>query len=164
MALHTFQITNTSPYSPEQMFAIAADIERYPEFIKLIRAVRVSERGRDEHGRETFRGEIDIVYDKLNIHQTFASHVTLDLAGLTIHSVSNQKPMKHLDSRWQFRPLPEGGSAIEYDVKYEMSNKVLQFVVNKSFDYAMRRVVDAFERQAKRVYGRPAKARRRQAV
>ena len=151
----SFKITNRSAYRPEQMYAIAADVERYPEFIKLIRGARVSKRERHPDGTQTCRSEIDIVYNKLNIHQSFASDVTLDPKALTIRSVSTQKPMKRLDSRWVFRALAEGGSAVDYDVDYELSNRVLQFVMNKSFDYAMQKVVEAFEKRARALYGPP---------
>ncbi len=153
----SFQITTTSAYRPEQMFAIAADVERYPEFIKLIHGARISRRERHPEGLQTCRSEIDVVYDKLGIHQTLISDVTLNSAALTIRSLSNQKPMKHLDSRWVFRALPEGGSAVDYNVEYELSNRVLQFVMNKSFDYAMHKVVEAFEKRARVLYGPPLK-------
>lgn len=142
------------------MFAIAADVERYPEFIKLITRATASDHRPDDKGLDTFRSEITIVYPKLAINQTFASHVTLDAENLIIRSYSNEKPMKNLDSRWHFRPLPDGGSAIDYSVDYEMANRMLQFVVNKSFDFAMGKVVSAFERRAKMLYGRQPGARR----
>lgn len=151
----SFKITNTSAYRPEQMYAIAADIERYPEFIKLIPSTRLSNRQRHDDGTQTCRSEIDVVYKKLNIHQTFSSDVTLDPKALTIRSVSDEKPMKHLDSRWSFRALPEGGSAVDYAVDYELSSRVLQFVMNKSFDYAMQKMVEAFEKRARSLYGPP---------
>jgi len=151
----SFKITNTSAYRPEQMYAIAADMERYPEFIKLIRDTRVSKRERHPDGTQTCHSEIDVVYNKLNIHQTFVSDVTLDPEALTIRSMSNRKPLKHLDSRWVFRALPEGGSTVDYNVDYELSNRLLQFVMNKSFDYAMQKVVEAFEKRARSLYGPP---------
>ena len=160
----SFKLTSHSAYTPEQMFGIAADIERYPDFIRLIHGARVLDRQRDDDGLETFRSEIDIAYDKLNIHQTFSSQVRLDAQGLTIRSVSNEKPMKQLDSRWQFRVLPQGGSTIDYDIEYELASKILQFVMNKSFDYAMHKVVEAFERRARKLYGRPGTDKQRQAV
>ena len=159
----SFKLSSHSAYTPEQMFGIAADIERYPDFIKLIHGARILGRQRDANGLETFRSEIDIAYDKLKIHQTFASDVSLDARNLTIRSVSNEKPLKQLDSRWKFRAVAQGGSTIEYDIEYELASKILQFVMNKSFDYAMHKVVEAFERRAKRLYGRPGKARKRQA-
>lgn len=151
----SFKITNTSAYRPEQMYAIAADVERYPEFIKLIRVARLSDLKRHADGTQTCRSEIEVVYKKLNVHQSFASDVTLDPNALTIRSVSNEKPMKHLDSRWVFRALPEGGSAVDYAVDYELSSRVLQFVMNKSFDYAMQKMVEAFEKRARALYGPP---------
>ncbi len=150
----SIRLTTESAYSPQQMFAIAADIERYPEFIKLITRATVSDQRLDDQGRDTFRSEITIVYPKLGIDQTFASRVIVDAENLNIRSVSNEKPMKNLDSRWQFRPLPDGGSAIDYSVDYEMASRMLQFVMNKTLDFAMGKVVKAFERRARMLYGR----------
>ena len=153
----SFKLSSHSAYTPEQMFAIVIDIERYPDFIKLIHGARILDRQRDGDGLETFRSEIDIAYDKLNIHQTFASDVSLDTRNLTIRSVSNEKPLKQLDSRWRFQVAPQGGSTIDYGIDYELASKILQFVMNKSFDYAMQKVVQAFERRARKLYGRPGK-------
>ena len=159
----SIKLSNESAYTPQQMFAIAADIERYPEFIKLITRHSLSDRRQDAEGRDTFRSEITVVYAKLGIDQTFASQVTFDPENLTIRSLSNEKPMKHLDSRWHFRPLPDGGSAIDYSVDYEMANRMLQFIMNKSLDFAMGKVVNAFERRARMLHGRPGAKRAHQA-
>ncbi len=150
----TVELTSKSAYSPTEMFAIAADVERYPEFVPLITHATVSDMGQDDRGLDTFRAEIFIDYSKLAIKQSFSSQVSLDRKNLIIRSVSKEKPLKRLDSRWRFRPLPGGGSAIDYSVDYEMANRMLQFVMNKSFDFAMRKVVVAFERRAKALYGR----------
>ena len=37
----------------EQMFDLVADVERYPEFVPLCKALRVRSRRTDDDGRET---------------------------------------------------------------------------------------------------------------
>ena len=60
----------------EQMFALVADVERYPEFVPLCKALKVRSRRIDDQGRETLVAGMTVGY-KL-IRETFTSRVMLD--------------------------------------------------------------------------------------
>jgi coenzyme Q-binding protein COQ10 len=61
-------------------------------------------------------------------------------------------PFKYLESNWRFHPA-EGGTEVEFFVDFEFRNKVLQGVIGLVFYDAMQRVVRAFERRARELYG-----------
>ena len=67
-----------------EMFDLVADVERYPEFVPLCKALRVRSRKGDGDGRETLIAGMTVGY-KL-ISETFTSRVTLDKPRLKVRS------------------------------------------------------------------------------
>lgn len=153
-----FSVTRRMAYAPEQLFAIAAAVEDYSKFLPLCAASRVSARRVDDEGREHFTGELQIAYAKLNLHETFRSQVTTDAKRLMVRSQSNEPPMKHLDSRWAFKPDGQGGTEVEFSVDFTLSSRLLHGLVTGLFDYALRKVMQAFEARAMELYGPRASA------
>ncbi|MEE8309815.1 MAG: SRPBCC family protein, partial [Hyphomicrobium sp.] len=52
--MHKFQTTRRVPFSAEQMFAVVADVERYPEFLPLCESL-------DVRSRETWGADTEVV-------------------------------------------------------------------------------------------------------
>src|SRR5580765_8476998 len=69
-------------HAAAQMFALVADVERYPEFVPLCRALAVKSRSEKEDGVEVLVADMTVAY-KL-VRETFTSRVTLDKARLHI--------------------------------------------------------------------------------
>lgn len=149
----SFTLKRDMPYAPEELFAIAAKVEDYATFLPLCGASRVGAKRVDEEGREHFPGELEIRFDKLRIAETFRSRVTADRQRLMVRSISNEPPMKHLDSRWAFRPNGKGGTEVEFAIDFTMSSFVLHGLVTGMLDYALRKVLNAFEARARALYG-----------
>ena len=148
-----FTVTRRMPYPPQQLYAIAAAVEDYAKFLPLCGASQVSGRRVDTEGREHFTGELQIAYAKLNLRETFRSQVTADASRLMVRSQSSEPPMQHLDSRWIFRPDGNGGSEVEFSVDFTLSSRLLHGLVTGLFDYALRKVMTAFEARAAELYG-----------
>ena len=64
------------------MFALVADMERYPEFVPLCRAMRVIRRVGEPEGVDIVISEMTVAY-KL-ISERFTSRVTLDYQPLQV--------------------------------------------------------------------------------
>ena len=62
------------PYSARQMFDLVADVERYPEFLPLCRALAVRSR-EERHGKTVLIADMTIGYKA--IRETFTSRVLL---------------------------------------------------------------------------------------
>ena len=65
-------------HSAAEMFALVADVERYPEFVPLCRALKVRRREQSAAGLETLIADMEIGYKA--IRETFTSRVALDPA------------------------------------------------------------------------------------
>ena len=149
----SFSLSRNMPYTPEELFAIAAKVEDYALFLPLCGASRIGAKRIDEDGREHFSGELEIRYDKFRIAETFRSRVTTDKARLMVRSQSNEPPMKHLDSRWAFKSDDEGGTEVQFTIDFTMSSMLLHGLVTGLLDYALRKVLNAFEARARELYG-----------
>jgi coenzyme Q-binding protein COQ10 len=143
-------------HTAAEMFALVADVERYPEFVPFCRSLKVKKRGQDERGRDTIVCEMTVAY-KL-IHETFTTRVTLDKPELQIIVDYLSGPFSRLDNRWRFRDAAEGICDVEFYLHYEFRSLALGLLMGAMFEAVFRRFADAFERRADQVYGRPAPA------
>jgi len=137
------------PFTPEQLFALVADIERYPEFLPWCLAARIRER------------RPDLVVADLKIgfkmfRERFTSRVALDPPQRIDVSYANG-PFRHLNNHWRFSPAA-GGCHIDFFVDFEFRSRLMQRVIEMLFGEAVRRMVAAFEKRAGDLYGGPALA------
>ncbi len=145
MSRHTF--SRWLPYAPEHMFAIVADVARYGEFVPLCEAARVWDEAQEGPVR-SFRAELRIAYPKLRLREYFVSDVRADAGKLSVLAVSSEGAVKALENRWLFRPR-RGGTDIQFALDFHMSSRMLQMVMNATFDYAMNKILNAFEQRAR---------------
>lgn len=132
------------PYSATQMYDLVADVARYAEFLPWVVATRV--RSDSEH---------EMVADMLvgfnALREKFTSRVEKDRPGrIKVHYVDG--PLRDLDNVWQFRDA-EGGCEVEFDVQFTFRNAVFEKLAGQYFDRAFRKMVQAFEDRADKLYG-----------
>lgn len=151
----SFRTTRRVPHTPAQMFALVADVERYPEFLPLCEALRVRRRAQSGEGVETLVAEMSVGYKA--IHETFTTRVTLDHTRLRILVEYVEGPFSFLENRWSFKP-DETGCLVEFFITYEFKSFALGMLMGAMFDRAFRKFVEAFEARADLIYGRRAAA------
>jgi len=140
-------------HSAAEMFALVADIEHYPEFVPLCRALKVRRREANAAGLETLIADMEIGYKA--IRETFTSRVELNPASLKIRVEYVDGPFSQLENIWSFRDEAEGGaSTVEFYIAYEFRSRLLGALMGSMFDAAFRRFSAAFEARADKIYGR----------
>ena len=148
-----FNSTRRVRHSPEQMFALVADVETYPQFLPLCEGLTVRRRTPREGGGEVLLADMSVGYKA--VRETFTSRVTLDPANLKILVEYVDGPFRYLENRWSFKPL-DGGSEIGFFISYEFASRMLGLLMGAMFDKAFRKFAEAFEKRAELVYGRGA--------
>ena len=145
------------PYTPDQMYQLVADIERYPEFLPWTSACRVRERTplSEEPGEVV---EADLVISFKVFRERFGSRVTLRPEARKIDVEYLDGPFKYLRNHWYFSENEDGSTTIDFFVDFEFKSKLLQRLIGLVFNEAMQRVVRAFERRAEALYGRGSAA------
>jgi coenzyme Q-binding protein COQ10 len=152
----TFRTTRSVKHSADQMFALVADVERYPEFLPLCEDLRVLRRVQSGEGIETVVASMTVGYKA--IRESFTSRVTLDNPRLQINVEYVNGPFKYLENRWTFRPTP-AGSDVEFYINYEFKSFALGLLMGTVFDKAFRKFTEAFEDRAEIIYGESSRAR-----
>jgi coenzyme Q-binding protein COQ10 len=132
-------------HTPEQLYGLVADVERYPEFLPWCLAARIRK-------REDARLVADLVIGFRMIRERFTSHVALDEANRRIDVVYAEGPFKHLENHWRFEEH-EDGCLIDFYVDFEFRSKLMQTLMEALFHEAVRRMVGAFEARARELYG-----------
>ena len=145
-----FRTIRRVTHSPEQMFDLVADVEKYPLFLPLCEALRIRKR---EDGVETPVLVADMTIAYKIFRETFTSRVTLDREAKRILVEYLDGPFSHLENRWTFRPREGGGSEVEFFIDWELKSRKLGLLVGSVFDRVFRRYAEAFEQRADRVYG-----------
>jgi coenzyme Q-binding protein COQ10 len=134
------------PYTPEQLFDLVADIERYPEFLPWCVGARIKSRKGDEIAA-------DLVIGFRMFRERFTSLVKLDRAGRRIDVTYTEGPFRYLNNHWKFLPEPGGRTRLDFFVDFEFKSMILQKIIGALFNEAVRRMVAAFEARAKQLYG-----------
>lgn len=143
-----FEVARVVRHSPEQMFDLVADVEKYPEFVPLCERLKVRQR-RVIDGREVLIADLTAGYGPVN--ETFTSRVTLDRPQLVIAVEYIDGPFRHLDNRWTFRPAADG-CEVDFWISYEFKSRMLSALMGSMFDKAFRKFSTAFEARADRIY------------
>ncbi len=133
------------PYSQTQMYALVADVLRYPEFLPWCKRTSVV----SQHGNEivanialSYRG-IRKNFTTRNRH-TPTDHIEIELV---------DGPFSKLDGDWRFNQIGDQGCRVEFSIAFDFSNAVLRRVVGPVFKYISGNMVDAFCRRADSLYG-----------
>ncbi|SER43943.1 coenzyme Q-binding protein COQ10 [Tranquillimonas rosea] len=142
--------TRKLPYTADQMYALVADVESYPQFLPWCAAARIRQTRPIDGGKLM---EADLVISFRVFREKFGSKVTLWETEKKIDTEYVDGPFKHMVSNWTFRDLDEGGCEVHFHVDFEFKNRLLQSAAGMFFYDAMQRIVRAFERRAAELYG-----------
>ena len=142
------------PYTPEQMFDLVAGVDKYKEFAPWCVASRITKRVSDTE----FYADLIVGYKM--IREKFSSKVMLqppaENAAGQIHIEYLHGPLKQLKNHWRFTRDEDGSCIIDFNVEFEFKNRALQGLANLFFQEVIRRMVDAFEERAEKIYGKKA--------
>jgi coenzyme Q-binding protein COQ10 len=139
-------------YSADEMFALIADVARYPEFLPWCVAARVRKRTPLPEGD----GEVieaDLVVSFKVYREKFGSRVTLRPQARTIDVEYLEGPFRYLQNHWRFIPEDDRSCTIDFFVDFEFRSAILQKLIGLVFHEAMLRIVRAFEKRAEALYG-----------
>jgi len=120
-------------------------VRRYPDFIKLITAMRVT-RDAVVDGVGELDAEARVRYKF--VREGFTTRVTLDAPSLAIDVTYLSGPFHELANRWRFHRLEDGSTLVDFWIRYGFKNPVLQMLLDGSRTRAIRYLIGAFEAEA----------------
>jgi coenzyme Q-binding protein COQ10 len=134
------------PYRAEQLFDLVADVGRYPEFLPWCVGAKVRSRTETE-----LVAALTIGFGPFR--ESFTSRVTLDRPR-EVRVRYEDGPFRYLRNHWSFTPDARG-CRVNFFVDFEFRSRVLQAAIGVVFGEAVRRMVNAFHKRARDVYGPP---------
>lgn len=136
------------PHSADNLYELVRDIRRYPEFIRWIRAVGVSEEKGDADGQYSCLGTAEVHFKGFD--ERFATYVHADPVARRIDVKLARGPFRHLRNRWQFDPRDDGNTRVHCFIDYEFKNPVLSLLARANSRLAVELIIDAFREEADR--------------
>ncbi len=144
-----FETRRPVPHSADEMYALVADVESYPQFLPLCEALTVRSR-KERDGKTLLLADMTVGYKA--IRETFTTQVLLKPDDKKIEVQYIDGPFRYLDNRWSFIDTQPGHSAVEFFIDYEFKSRVLGVLMGSMFDRAFRMFSEAFEKRADTIY------------
>ena len=133
------------PCTPEQMFELVADVERYPEFVPFCHDAALI--ARDAH---ELTGRITV--SEGPFHPSFTTRNQLEPPQrMTIELVNG--PFSELHGEWRFEPTGDAGCKVELRLRFGFANRLKDLVLGAAFEQTCNHLVDAFVKRSRELYG-----------
>ena len=140
----TASIKKIVPCSKRNLIEMVLDIEKYPEFVPWCLDGKIHDR--IDKG-DTIEIKADLTIGRSFFKETYKSFVIYNKSKDLIHVTNMDGPLKHLKNEWFFKQIGKS-SEIDFQVDFELKNKILNILMNKSFDLGLKKIADAFEKRA----------------
>jgi ribosome-associated toxin RatA of RatAB toxin-antitoxin module len=145
MAIREIRRNALVTFSPEQMFDLVIDVERYPEFLPWVAAAELHEKSDCDllASMEMQRGGM---HERFTTRNEFARPGFMDMKLV-------QGPFRVLDGRWTFAGIADAGTRIELVMRFEFANPVVSLLFGKAFEHSCNTLIDAFIARARALHG-----------
>ncbi|MFT4090733.1 MAG: type II toxin-antitoxin system RatA family toxin [Asticcacaulis sp.] len=146
-----FHLDRVLPYRAEDLWHMVGDVQKYPEFIPWITALRTYNPTTPAEGVTSFDADVSVGFKMLS--ERFSTRVTKHVAGHTIHMGLLRGPLKKLDGLWRFTSV-ERGTRIDFDMDMDFRNPLLNAMLKANFNLAVSKLMGVFEQRAHQLYAR----------
>lgn len=132
--------------TPEQLYTLVADVERYPEFLPWCLSTRIVARDSDVEMR------VDMEIGFKMMRETYVSRVTMKpFSMIDVESLDGL--FKELHTHWHFEAAPQGGTYVGFEIRFAFRSRLLQTMIGAVFNEAARLMVRSFEKRATALFG-----------
>ena len=131
----------------DKLIEFVLDIEKYPQFIPFCLASKVYER---KNEGDKILIIADLTIGKGPFSDTYKSDVRFNKKNDTINVTNIDGPLKHLQNNWKFIET-DRTTEVYFDVDFEIKNKFLNLLMEKSFEFGLNKIADAFQKRAETI-------------
>ena len=132
----------------EQLIDLVLDIEIYPEFVPFCMGAKVYEK-KAQGNLLLIVGDLTI--GKGSFKDTYKSDVKYNKKEDSIFVTNLDGPLKHLENTWHFKEK-NNVTEILFEVDFELKNEFLNIVMTKSFQFALDKIAEAFQKRAEELF------------
>ena len=138
------------PCSKENLIKMVLDIEKYPEFVPWCINGKIHSRNDKEDKIEI---TADLTIGKSFFNETYKSFVIYNKSEDSIHVTNIGGALKYLENKWFFKEV-DNSSEVDFHIDFELKNKILNLLMIKSFDLGLKKIADAFEKRANKLFNK----------
>ena len=128
----------------KDLINLVLDIEKYPEFVPFCYAAKIHETV-DE--KDSIKIIADLTIGKGPFKDTYKSDVRYNKKNDSIFVTNIDGPLNHLENRWLLEQQNQN-TEISFDINFEIENKFLNIIMEKSFQFGLNKIADSFQNRA----------------
>lgn len=132
------------PHSPQAMFDLVADVERYPEFVPGCVGAKLLSRDERE-----LTGALELSVGPLKSAFTTRNELNPPHA-MSLELLEG--PFESLHGDWHFQALGDDGCRIELTMRFAFADPLKDMLLGPAFEQSCNRLVDAFVARAGVIY------------
>ncbi len=124
--------------------ALVADVEKYPRFINLISALRVTKTTALSDTQTRFEAEAVVAYKFIS--EIFRSIVEVrnDSRQIYVKKADKGGAVKSLENNWIFYELSDGSTLVDFDVDVRLKAFPLEVLARDKFDKVAQKIMTMF--------------------
>ena len=131
----------------DQLIDLVLDIEKYPEFVPFCLGSHVYEKNKEDSQILIIA---DLTIGKGPFSDTYKSDVRFNKKNDIINVTNIDGPLKYLQNNWKFVET-NNTTEVYFDVDFEIKNKFLNLLMEKSFEFGLNKIADAFQQRAETI-------------
>ena len=128
----------------EDLINLVLDIEKYPEFVPFCYAAKIYETSEKNNQIKIIA---DLTIGKGPFKDTYKSDVRYNKNEDIIFVTNIDGPLNHLENKWYFIQKKEN-TEISFDINFEIENRFLNIIMEKSFQFGLNKIADSFQKRA----------------
>ena len=128
----------------EDLINLVLDIEKYPEFVPFCYAAKIYETSEKDNQIKIIA---DLTIGKGPFKDTYKSDVRYNKNKDIIFVTNIDGPLNHLENKWYFIQKKEN-TEISFDINFEIENRFLNIIMEKSFQFGLNKIADSFQKRA----------------
>ena len=134
----------------EQLIDLVLDIEKYPEFVPFCVNAKVYEKKEQDN---LLLIVADLTIGKGPFKDTYKSDVKYNKKEDSIFVTNLDGPLKHLENTWHFKK-ENNFTEVSFEVDFELKNEFLNIIMTKSFQFALDKIAEAFQKRAEDLFSK----------
>ena len=132
----------------EQLIDLVLDIEKYPKFVPFCMGAKVHEK---KSQGNLLLIVADLTIGKGPFKDTYKSDVKYNKNKDSIFVTNLDGPLKHLENTWHFKEK-NNITEVSFEIDFELKNEFLNIVMTKSFQFALDKIAEAFQKRAEDLF------------
>ena len=128
----------------DDLINLVLDIEKYPDFVPFCYNAKIYE---SKNEGDIIKIIADLTIGKGPFKETYKSNVLYKKKDNSILVTNLDGPLNHLTNKWLFISK-DNFTEVTFDIDFEIENKFLNVLMEKSFQFGLDKIADAFQKRA----------------